>query len=306
MSHSGQLSAIALPQLLATVADVATISELYHYPVKGCAGIRVPTCALGLAGLGHDRRFLVTDLDGTYRTQRRDPLLATVQPAVGEHLDDGPLTLSAPGAGTIHVPIDTTAPRRPVTLFDRPYTGIDQGEEVATWLTAVLGKPSRLVLAPPEHHRVTDGLTPGTSAYADSSPVHLLSATSLRDLNDRITAHGGRPVPMSRFRPNIVVDGWQAHEEDHALRLTTGDVELAYAKPAIRCVVTTVDQLTGAKSGPEPLRALATYRRRPDGVAFGAKYAVSRPGRLSVGDVLTTVERSEPDLSEPARTTATS
>ena len=196
---------------------MATISELYHYPVKGCAGIRVQAGALGRAGLEHDRRFLVTDLAGTFRSQRRDPLLATIQPAV----NDDHLTLSAPGAGTVHVPIDTAARRRPITLFGSPYTGIDQGDEAATWLTAVLGKPSRLVVAPPEHHRVTDGLTPGTSAYADSCPVHLLSSASLRELNARITANGGQPVPTSRFRPNIVVDGWDPHEEDHALHLTT-------------------------------------------------------------------------------------
>lgn len=272
---------------------MATISELHHYPVKGCAGVRVPSGALGRAGLEHDRRFLVTDLAGTFRSQRRAPLLATIQPAV----DDDHLTLSAPGAGTIHVPIDTAASRRPITLFGSPYTGVDQGEEVATWLTGVLGEPSRLVLAPPEHHRVTDGLTPGTSAYADSCPVHLLSLASLRELNARITAHGGQPVPMSRFRPNIVVDGWEPHEEDHVLRLTLGGVELAYAKPATRCVVTTVDQLSGDRLGPEPLRTLATYRRTTGGVAFGAKYAVLHPGHLAVGDRLHTVERSEPDLS---------
>ena len=276
---------------------MATISELHHYPVKGCAGISVSSGQLDHSGLGHDRRFLVTDLSGTYRSQRRDPLLATIQPAV----HDGLLTLTAPTAGTVHVPIDTTAPRRPITLFGSPYTGIDQGEDIATWLTAVLGKPSRLVLAPPEHHRVTDGLTPGTSHYADSCPVHLLSATSLRALNDRITADGSPPVPLSRFRPNIVVEGWDPHEEDHALHLTTGTVDLGYAKPAIRCVVTTVDQLAGTRSGPEPLRTLATYRRTPDGVAFGAKYAVLQPGRIAVGDVLTTVERSEIDLSGTSR-----
>ncbi|MEV8440437.1 MOSC N-terminal beta barrel domain-containing protein [Actinosynnema sp. NPDC051121] len=272
---------------------MATISELHHYPVKGCAGIRVPSGELGRAGLEHDRRFLVIDLAGTFRSQRRDPLLATVQPAV----DDDHLALSAPGAGTVHVPIDTAAPRRPITLFGSPYTGIDQGEDVATWLTAVLGKPSRLVLAPPEHHRVTDGLTPGTSGYADSCPVHLLSLTSLRELNARITANGGQPLPSSRFRPNIVVDGWEPHEEDHVLRLTVGGAELAYAKPATRCVVTTVDQLSGNRLGPEPLRTLATYRRTPGGVAFGAKYAVLQPGRLTVGDILGTLGRSESDLS---------
>ncbi|MEU4743657.1 MOSC N-terminal beta barrel domain-containing protein [Actinosynnema sp. NPDC023658] len=273
---------------------MATISELYHYPVKGCAGVRVPAGAVGPAGLEHDRCFLVTDLAGTYRSQRRDPLLATIRPEVRE--DAGCLSLSAPGAGAIRVPVDQTAPRRSVTLFGNPYTGIDQGDDVAAWLTAVLGAPSRLVLAPPEHRRVTDGLTPGTSGYADSCAVHVLSEASLRELNERITAGGGRPVPLSRFRPNVVVDGWDAHEEDHVLRLTAGGVELGYAKPATRCAVTVVDQLDGTRVGPEPLRTLATYRRATaGGVVFGAKHAVVRPGRIAVGDVVTTVERSEDD-----------
>jgi uncharacterized protein YcbX len=102
---------------------------------------------------------------------------------------------------------------------------------------------------------------------------------------------------MSRFRPNIVVDGWPAYEEDHAFLVRTGTVELGYAKPAIRCAVAMVDQLAGAKAGPEPLRTLATYRRAMGGVAFGAKYAVVRPGPVAVGDVLTTEARSEADLA---------
>ncbi|WP_133901829.1 MOSC domain-containing protein [Actinophytocola oryzae] len=271
---------------------MATISELYHYPVKSCAGVRVPAGALGPAGLAHDRRFLVTDPAGTFRTQRRDPLLATITPAV----DDTWLTLSAPGAGAVRVRIDTEAPRRPVTLFGEGFRGIDQGDEAAAWLGAVLGAASRLVVAPPEHDRVTDGRTPGTSAYADSCPVHLLSAASLRELNDRITARGGDPVPMSRFRPNVVVDGWDAHEEDHAPRLTIGGAALAYAKPAIRCAVTMVDQRTGRRAGPEPLRTLASYRRAPGGVAFGGKYAVARPGPVAEGDPVTVADRSEADL----------
>lgn len=272
---------------------MATISELYHYPVKSCAGIRVPAGTLGPAGLGHDRLFLVTDTAGTFRSQRRDPLLATITPAV----DDEWLTLSAPDAGTVRVRVDTTAPRRPVTLFGQDFQGIDQGDEVAAWLGDVLGGPSRLVVAPPEHDRVTDGFAAGTSAYADSCPVHLLSAVSLHELNDRITARGGDPVPMSRFRANVVVDGWDAHEEDHALRLTLGETELAYAKPAIRCAVTMVDQHSGHKNGPEPLRTLASYRRATGGVAFGAKYAVLRPGVIAEGDEVTITDRSAADLA---------
>lgn len=268
------------------------ISELYHYPVKSCAGVRVPAGTLGVAGLEQDRRFLVTDPAGVYRSQRRDPALATIQPAV----DGERLTLSAPGAGAVTVLVDLSAPRRPVTLFGDPFTGIDQGEEVAGWLSDVLGAASRLVCAPPDHQRVTGGLTEGTSWYADSCPVHVLSCASVRELNDRIAGRGGRPVPMSRFRPNIVVEGWTPHEEDHALRLTVGGVELGYAKPAVRCVITMVDQQAGGRAGPEPLRTLATYRRAHGGVVFGAKHVVLRPGRIAVGDVLT-VERSEVDLS---------
>lgn len=121
--------------------------------------------------------------------------------------------------------------------------------------------------------------------------MHLLSLASLRELNDRIVARGGSPVPVGRFRPNIVVDGWDAHQEDDFLRLATEAVELGYSRPAIRCAITTVDQLAGIRAGPEPLRTLGAYRRRDDGITFGAKYSVVRPGRIASGDALTTISR---------------
>ena len=91
---------------------------------------------------------------------------------------------------------------------------------------------------------------------------------------------------MSRFRPNIVVGGWdEPHREDRARRITVGHAELGFAKLAIRCVVTTVDQEAGAKEGPEPLRTLAGYRHAAlGGVTFGVKFSVVAPGTLSVGD----------------------
>ena len=94
-----------------------------------------------------------------------------------------------------------------------------------------------------------------------------------------------------------MVDGWDAHEEDHALRLTLGGADLVYAKPAIRCAITMVDQRAGHRAGPEPLRTLASYRRATGGVAFGAKYAVLRPGNLAEGDRVTVTDRSASDLA---------
>ncbi|SEF68666.1 hypothetical protein SAMN02982929_00380 [Saccharopolyspora kobensis] len=259
----------------------AKIATLVSYPVKGCAGMPARSFPLTEAGLAHDRTFMVVDDDGAFRTQRRWPRLARIQPVIsGDRLE-----LSAPGAGSIGVDVDVTGPRRDVRLFNTGYRGIDQGDAVAEWLSELLGARSRLVRVPPEHDRVTDGEIPGTSGYADSSAVHVLSRSSL----DRLDERAPRPVPVDRFRPNIVIEGWsEPHTEDRAGRITIGDAVLGFTKLAIRCAVTTVDQEAGLRDGPEPLRTLAGYRRIPDqGIAFGAKFAVLRTGTLAVGDPIT-------------------
>ncbi|WP_436499342.1 MOSC domain-containing protein [Actinokineospora sp. HUAS TT18] len=263
---------------------MATVVELNTFPIKGCAGTSLPDVVTTAAGLAHDRTFMVTDEDGVFRSQRRSPSLARIRPTVTE----SGITLRADGLAPIDVPVDLTAPRRDVVLFKAPFQGIDLGDDAAGWLTEALGEPSRLVRVPPEHARVTDGQVAGTSGYADSSAVHLLSLATLAELNDRLARRGAAPLPLDRFRVNVVVDGWdEPSVEDRLRRVRIGDCELAYTKLAIRCAVTTVDQQAGVKAGPEPLRTLADYRRTEGGVAFGAKFSVTRPGKLSVGDSLT-------------------
>jgi uncharacterized protein YcbX len=150
---------------------------------------------------------------------------------------------------------------------------------------------------PPEHRRETGGHTPGTTAFADSQAIVAISQSSLDLLNERIAEAGGEPLPMDRFRPNLVLGGWaEPHTEDRVRRMIVGDAELGYAKLDIRCVVTTVDQSTGVKDGPEPLRTLARYRRTAaGGVAFGMKAAVVRTGKVSVGDEVIVPEWGEPE-----------
>jgi uncharacterized protein len=272
---------------------MATVAELVSYPVKGCAGVPLGEAMLTEAGLAHDRTFMVVDADGVFRSQRGDPLLAVVQPAVSA--DGALLTLRAPGAEDLGVEVDLGSARRDVLLFSSRYQGIDQGGAVAEWLSSVLGRPARLVRVPPEQHRVTDGLTPGTCAYADSGSVHAISRATLGELNRRLAQAA---VPMSRFRPNIVIDGWEKpHMEDRVRRVRVGNAELGYAKLAIRCAVTLVDQGSGVRAGPEPIRTLATYRRAPGGgVAFGAKFSVLQTGKLTVGDKMTVLSWAEPEL----------
>lgn len=292
---------------------MAGVVDLICYPVKGCAGTSMSDALLTPAGLAHDRSFMVISEEGVYRTQRRHPRLALIRPAVSA--DGSRLTLDSTDTtgryGTVRLHVALSAPRRDVDLFGATFQGIDQGDEAAAWLSEVLSTPSRLVRVPPEHDRVADGLTPGPSGYADSSAVHLLSRASLTHLNRRMAERGSPPLPMNRFRPNIVVDSgpgqglgsdggdWAAapHAEDRARGIGIGEAELAYAKLAVRCAVTLVDQEAGARQGPEPLRTLADYRRAASGgVVFGAKFSVVRPGKLSVGDEVVVQKWGEAEL----------
>ncbi|MDN3025477.1 MOSC N-terminal beta barrel domain-containing protein [Streptomyces sp. S.PB5] len=273
---------------------MADVVELSYYPVKGCAGISASEAMVTPAGLAHDRAFMVVSEEGVFRTQRRAPRLALIRPGIdvgGERL-----TLRAPGQGEVAVDVDTTGARRPVDLFGTPYRGIDQGDGVAQWLTEVLGVPSRLVRVPPEHDRMTDGRVPGRAGWADSGALHVLSRSSLDLLNEKIAERGGEPLSMNRFRPNIVIGGWdEPHTEDRAHRILIGGTELAYAKLAIRCAVTLVDQENGIKDGPEPIRTLAGYRRGAVGTVFGAKFSVLRPGKVAVGDAVDVTGWGEPE-----------
>ncbi|MEU8587378.1 MOSC N-terminal beta barrel domain-containing protein [Streptomyces sp. NPDC048664] len=272
------------------------VAKLTCFPVKGAAGTHLDEAVLTPAGLAHDRSFMVTGADGVFRTQRRDPRLALVHPAVspGGEL----LTLRADGLPPLDVPVDTRGPRVPVDLFGQPFHGIDQGEEAARWLSGILRAPSRLVRVPPEHDRITDGRTPGTSGYADSCALHVLSRATLDLLDEKLAENGAPAVPADRFRANVVIDGWdEPHTEDRAHRLTVAGTDLGYAKPAIRCAVVMVDQRRGRRDGPEPLRTLAGYRRAAGGgVALGVKYAVLRPGRIRVGDEVTVTAWGESEV----------
>ncbi|MGX1503252.1 UNVERIFIED_CONTAM: uncharacterized protein YcbX [Streptomyces graminofaciens] len=283
-----------------------TVQSLTYYPVKGCAGTAVESARVGTTGLEHDRTFMVVDaVDGSFRSQRKTPAMAAVRP---ELLDGGRrMRLSAHGVESVVVEVDPEGEPRPVSLFDKPVGPCpDQGEDAAEWFSQVFGAKSRLVRVPRGFDRDGWGETPGKVAFADAHAVLVVSQASLDGLNARIEAAGGKPVPMDRFRANIVLDGCaEPHDEDLMRRLEVGGVQLAHSVRALRCSVPLVDQRTGLRDGPEPVRTLATYRREPaydNTVSFGAKAAVVRQGTLTVGDPVH-VERygnGAPDPRRPA------
>lgn len=283
-----------------------TVRTLTYYPVKGCGGTGVESARVGATGLEHDRTFMVVDaVDGSFRSQRKLPSMAAIRPEV---VDRGRgLRLSADGLESVLVPVDPEGEPRPVSMFDRPLGhAADQGEAAAEWLSEALGAKSRLVRVPEGFDRDGWGETPGKVAFADAHAVLVVSQASLDGLNARIEAAGGTPVPMDRFRANVVLDGCaQPHDEDLMRELAAGEVRLAHSVRAMRCAVPMVDQLTGVRSGPEPVRTLSTYRREPaydNKVSFGSKAAVVRGGTLAVGDAVQVrwYENGTPDPRRPA------
>lgn len=262
---------------------MATVSALTYYPIKGCAGLSAQRLDIVETGPVHDRAFMFVGPDGAFRCQRQNPRLALIRPDLAH--DGTKLTLAASGQPDVTVDVRQDGPRVPVVVRAWQGFGVDQGDDVAEWGSAVLGEPVRLVRAPSDHERRVDERH-GPIRYADSTPLHLTSLSSLDDLNARILERGGEGVPMARFRPNIVVAGWATpFTEDGVRTMRVGGAGLRYVKPDVRCQVTMVDQDRGERDGPEPIRTLATFRRDPDGgVTFGVKLAVDTHGTIAVGD----------------------
>ncbi|ADB30393.1 MOSC domain protein beta barrel domain protein [Kribbella flavida DSM 17836] len=283
----------------------ARVSTLTYYPVKGLAGVSVERAEAGAAGLQHDRSFMLVEPDGTFLSQRSLPAMARLHVDV---LDDGAgLRLSADGANDLEIQVAYDGKRRDVSLFGKWFgAGVVQDPAADAWFTEQLGRSVALVRVTPEHERPGWGVHPGQTLFGDAHALLIVSVASIDELNARIVEGGGEPIPVNRFRPNIVVSGWpEPHTEDTVLTASVGTLELGYAARAIRCAVPTVNQATGEKNGPEPTRTLARYRRQPDyggGVSFGLKAAVLQPGTVAVGDVFT-VHEWLPEGSDPAPST---
>ena len=256
-----------------------TLSGLIYYPIKACRGFEVDSSWIERMGLEHDRRMMVVTNEGKFLTQREHPRLAWVRPK----LNDGTLTLSAPGYDSIQLAVQSTGTPWPVHIWkSKGVQAIDQGDESAQWFSDWLGTPVRLVhIADGYVRKVNEIYTVSPddhTGFADGYPILLTSEESLSDLN----LHLETPVPMNRFRPNLVVNGCEAFAEDTWKRIRIGVVELAVVKPCARCVVTTIDKETLEKSK-EPLKTLGKYRRHELGAIFGQNAIPLNKGRLRLG-----------------------
>lgn len=254
------------------------LAAIRVHPVKACRAIEPARWPLDAIGLRHDRSFMLVDGAGRFLSQREQPRLALVRTA----LDATALTLDVPGRAPLTLPLAGQGRRVEVEVWRHRGPALDCGDAAAALLSDFLGLACRLVRLAPDHaRRVSPVHFPGEAhtAFTDGYPLLLLSEASLLDLNRRLPT----PLPVDRFRPNLVVRGCAPYAEDAWRRIRVGSVEIAVVKPCERCIVTTTDQATGVREGNEPLRTLATYRRSEGGVRFGQNAVPLGVGTLEVG-----------------------
>jgi uncharacterized protein len=270
------------------------LSELHVYPVKSCGGISLETATLGARGVPGDRLWMVVDAAGRFITQRSDPRLAWIR----TRLDPECLVLEAPGLPPLELSRSVAGHQVEVTVWNDAGRAVDAGDGAAAWLGQHLGRPVRLVQMDGAFQRRPnpEWATIGELSFVDAFPVLVISRASLEDLNGRLPA----PLRMNRFRPNLVVDGCAAFEEDRWGRIQVGGAVLRVVKPCTRCATTTVEQET-ARQGSEPLSTLATFRRWDrGGVIFGQNAVVEVGGALRVGDAVHVLEWTAPPVLEGA------
>lgn len=259
-----------------------TLTGLHLYPIKSCAALSPSQATVEPRGLAHDRRWMIVDAQGRFVTGREVPRLVLIR---AEPVAQG-LRLRAPGMPEIIVGWPSpAAPRMLVMVWKSTVEAQLSGLDVDIWVSRFLQYDARLVHMDARSHRPIDPQRAhsGEVSFADAYPLLLISQASLDGLNARLH----KPVPMLRFRPNLVIDGVPEHAEDGWRRIRVAGIEFELVKPCTRCGFTTVMPETGTldPSG-EPLRTLARYRRHDKGVIFGQNLIAKGAGRLRLGDTV--------------------
>ncbi len=273
------------------------VSEINIYPIKSLKGISLDSAMVEERGLQYDRRWMLTTPDGMFFTQREFPRMATMSVWVED--DGSGLGVAADGFGDVFIPIESdTEQRQQVTIWQSVCEGSVYGGALNEWFSDVLGTDCQLVYMPDDSRRSVNKLfnkNDDVVSFADGYPLLAIGEASLDDLNSRLD----EPLPMNRFRPNIVISGSEAFAEDAWKRIRVGDATFRVTKPCERCVITTTDQSRGKVAGKEPLKTLASFRMakdvipdrlselgtNPTAVLFGQNLIGDTPGvTIKVGD----------------------
>lgn len=257
-----------------------TLTGLHIYPIKSCAGLALERARLTPWGLEHDRHWMVIDVNDAFVTQRTYPDMAKIVPS----FEDGALVIRTEGMPPLELPLKprADASRRHVSVWEDTVDAIDEGTQAANWMSQRFDSTLRLVRFDPSVRRIVSRKWTGeygaVTQFADGFPMLVTGEASLDELNGRLAQKGAPVIPMNRFRPNVVIAGLEAYDEDFIDTLTFGDAEsivLRLSKPCARCPIPTINQADGKRDPQwphEPLDTMATYRANPlvgGGLTFG-------------------------------------
>jgi len=263
-----------------------TINELNIYPVKSLRGISLNSAKVTDRGFEYDRRWMLIDHRGMFMTQRDYPQMAFINT---ELTADG-LKLSHRKKNIVpHI-----VPYKPemskivtVPIWDDTCSSILVGRNSDKWFSEALDVDCSLVFQPDETQRSVDkNYAKGNEivSFADGYPFLIIGQASLDDLNSKLET----PLPMNRFRPNIVFTGGEPFLEDEMKEFKIGDIKFYGVKPCARCVITTTNQETTERLA-EPLKTLATYRKFKNKVMFGMNLLHEGEGEIKIGDTIAVV-----------------
>lgn len=268
------------------------LSEINVYPIKSLKGISLDEARIERRGLEFDRRWMLIDADNKFLTQREFPQMATIEVSIGEN----GLNVSQKKGSRLEIPFrPQTNETARVKIWSSRCTAFIYDDSINEWFADVLQTKCRLALMPLETERRVNYFYAVQKddhvSFADGYPFLLIGENSLADLNSRLE----NKVPMNRFRPNLVVKDTEPFAEDGWKKISIGAAIFHVVKPCARCVLTTIDQTSGEKFGPEPLKTLAGFRipkrSLKKKILFGQNLIAATEGEiLRVGDAVKILE----------------
>jgi uncharacterized protein len=270
------------------------ISQLFIYPVKSLSGIAKQSVEITATGFKHDRRWMLVDENNVFLTQRTHPQMALLQTAETEkgitvfHKQNPQMSITIPFKNDYNKKLM-------VTIWDDICTAVEVNENLNKWFSDILHINCKLVYMPDDTKRLVDkryAANNEVTSFSDGYPILMIGQSTLDNLNKKLTD----PLPMERFRPNIVFTGGHAHIEDEMAAFSIGATNFLGVKPCARCVITTINQQT-AQGGKEPLKTLATYRMKNNKIYFGQNILQQLNGFVSVGDEIKIITQQEAFIS---------
>ncbi len=265
-----------------------TISQLFIYPVKSLGGIEVAAAQLTDRGLQYDRRWMVVDLNNQFLTQREHPDMCLLQTAIA----GGDLVIFDKNNPTDKITValhpEVSGETVQVQVWDDSCAAQPVSHFANEWFSQKLKMPCRLVYMPEEEKRLVDeryAHSKEITSFSDGYPLLMIGQASLNDLNGRLH----QPLPMERFRPNIVFTGGEPYAEDTMKNISINEIDLFGVKLCARCVMPTINQQT-AEKGKEPLKTLSVYRMKNNKIYFGQNMLYKQTGYLQTGNTISIIE----------------